>query len=77
MAFIVDKMMEFAPAVSESPIMILHADSPEDAERVKAMVEQKLPGAEVALEHIGPVIGAHAGPGTVALCFIGTKPLEE
>ena len=77
MAFIVDKMMEFAPAVSESPIIILHADSPEDAERVKAMVEQKLPGAEVALEHIGPVIGAHAGPGTVALCFIGTKPLEE
>lgn len=77
MAFIVDKMMKFAPAVSESPIIILHADSPEDAERVKAMVEQKLPGAEVALEHIGPVIGAHAGPGTVALCFIGTKPLEE
>ena len=39
------------------------------------MVEQKLPGANILIENVGPVIGAHAGPGTLALCFIGTKPL--
>ena len=54
---------------------MLNADSHEDAERVKAMVEQKLPGARILIENVGPVIGAHAGPGTLALCFIGTKPL--
>ena len=74
-AFIVDKMMEFAPDPAESPIIVLNADSHEDAERVKAMVEQKLPGARILIENVGPVIGAHAGPGTLALCFIGTKPL--
>ena len=73
-AFIVDKMLEFAPDPAESPVFVLNADSHEDAERVKAMVEQKLPGANVLIENVGPVIGAHAGPGTIALCFIGTKP---
>ena len=74
-AFIVDKMLEFAPDPAESPIIVLNADSHDDAERVKAMVEQKLPGANILIENVGPVIGAHAGPGTLALCFIGTKPL--
>ena len=72
-AFIVDKMLEYAPDPGESPIIVLNADSPEDAERTKALVEQKLPGAEVMIENVGPVIGAHSGPGTIALCFIGTK----
>ena len=73
LAFIVDKMLEYAPDPAESPIIVLNADSPEDAQRAKAMVEQKLPGANVMIENVGPVIGAHAGPGTIALCFIGTK----
>ena len=69
-------MLQFEPDPEESPIIILNADSPEDAERAKAMVEQKLPGAKVMVENVGPVIGAHAGPGTIALCFIGTKSQE-
>ena len=72
-AFIVDKMLEFAPDPDESPIIVLNADSIEDAERTKALVEQKLPGANVLIENVGPVIGAHDGPGTIALCFIGTR----
>jgi len=76
LAFIVDKMLQFEPDPEESPIIILNADSPEDAERAKAMVEQKLPDAKVMVENVGPVIGAHAGPGTIALCFIGTKSQE-
>ena len=72
-AFIVDKMLEYAPDPKESPIIVLNADSIEDAQRTKTLVEQKLPGAEVMIENVGPVIGAHAGPGTIALCFIGTK----
>ena len=72
-AFIVDKMLESAPDPKESPIIVLNADSMEDAERTKALVEQKLPGANVMIENVGPVIGAHAGPGTIALCFIGSK----
>ncbi len=25
------------------------------------------------IENVGPVIGAHCGPGTVALCFLGRE----
>ena len=73
LAYIVDAMMKAEPDPAESPILILNADAPEDAERVKASIEQKLPGANIMIEHVGPVIGAHAGPGTVALCFIGKE----
>ena len=66
-------MMKAEPDPAESPIIILNADAPEDAERLKANIEQKLPGANVLIEHVGPVIGAHAGPGTIALCFIGKE----
>ena len=75
LAFIVDKLLEFAPDPAESPILILNADCREDAERAKALVEQKLPGANIMIESVGPVIGAHAGPGTIAICFIGTKAI--
>jgi len=74
LAFIVDKMLEAKPDPAESPIIILNADSPDDALRAKALVEQKLPGADIMIENVGPVIGAHAGPGTIALCFIGANP---
>ncbi len=73
LAYIVDAMMKAEPDPAESPILVLNADAREDAERVKASIEQKLPGADVMIEHVGPVIGAHAGPGTVALCFIGRE----
>ncbi len=76
LAFIVDKMLEAAPDPAESPIIILNADSLDDAQRARALVEQKLPGAEILIENVGPVIGAHAGPGTIALCFIGKNPVQ-
>ena len=28
---------------------------------------------DVILHEIGPVIGAHSGPGTIALFFLGTR----
>ena len=74
LATIVEKAMEFDPDPAESPFIILHADAPEDAERCKNLLLQKLPEARVYIEPIGPVIGAHCGPGTVALCYIGRKP---
>ena len=73
LAYIVDAMLKAEPDPAESPLLILNADAEEDAERVRANIEQKLPGANVLIEHVGPVIGAHAGPGTIALCFIGKE----
>ena len=65
--------LEFASAfegtTDDSPSLkvgIAHADAPERAEALRKMVRETRPSAEI--EHVatlGPVLGAHAGPGTV------------
>lgn len=52
-------------------VFISHGDCLEDAEHVKAMVEEAYPNANVCLSDVGPVIGAHTGPGVIALCYLG------
>ena len=45
---------------------IAHADAPEKAEALRELVGRTRPGAEIELvTSLGPVVGAHAGPGTV------------
>ena len=72
-AYIVDKCVAAQPDPAFSPIIVLNADAPEDAERAKNIKEKKIPGVTVLIENVGPVIGAHAGPGTLAVCFIGRE----
>jgi len=45
---------------------IAHADAPERAEALRKLVLDKRPSAEIELvATLGPVLGTHAGPGTV------------
>ena len=53
---------------------ISHSASIEDAEAVKALVEERFKKVKsVEIFDIGTVIGSHTGPGTVALFFEGTE----
>ncbi len=55
-------------------IFIGHGDSLEDAEYTASLVKQSFPTiADVTLTMIGPVVGTHSGPGTIALFFFGTQ----
>ena len=57
----------------DSPIFISHGDCIEDAEMLKDILEKEY-GKEVQLiTYVGSVIGAHSGPGTLALFFRGTE----
>ena len=57
----------------DSPIFISNADCIEDAEMLKDILKSEY-GKEVTLiTSIGSVIGAHAGPGTLALFFMGSE----
>ena len=73
LGYLVDKAVECVADPAESIALVLHADALEDAEKVKAQISEKLPGLVIRIENVGPVIGAHAGPGTVAFCFIGKE----
>ena len=50
---------------------ISHADCLDDAESLKAQLVEEYGAKVEIITDIGPVIGAHAGPGTIALFFVG------
>ena len=54
-------------------VFISHGDCLEDAQYVERQIREKLGVQQVKLGFIGPVIGAHSGPGTVALFFLGKE----
>lgn len=54
-------------------VYISQADAIEDAEFLKSLVLKNNPKAEVIITDIGPVIGSHSGPGTIALFFFADK----
>lgn len=52
-------------------IGIIHGDCEEDALLLKSMVEERFGYKDFMIEPIGPSIGAHSGPGTLGLVFLG------
>lgn len=70
---LVKEMAATAIDPKEQTIFISHGDCLKDAEYVKDQIMEKIGVKEVYINPIGPVIGAHSGPGTVALFFLGSK----
>lgn len=70
----VDIMAERADDIdSQKVIGISHADCPDVAEELKKAIVDRFGQKEFIVHEIGPVIGAHAGPGTIALFFFSKK----
>ncbi len=70
---LVDKMGETGVNLSEQEVFISHGDCLADAEFVAAKVKERFGVKAVHINHIGPVIGAHAGPGTVAVFWLASQ----
>ncbi len=70
---LVNKMVELGEGWDNEVAFICHADCLEDAQKLKALVQEKTGVQEVFIGNLGAVIGAHAGPGTLALFFMGSK----
>ena len=73
MSYLVDKSAENITHPEDQEVIILHADAPQDAAKLDEMLKAKVPGVRTRIECVGPVIGAHCGPGTVAICFLGKE----
>ena len=52
-------------------VFISHGDCLEDAEYLRDMIREKLGIQEFLINPVGPTIGAHSGPGTLALFYMG------
>lgn len=56
--------------IDEQMVFITHGDCPEDAEYVADQVRKRFGVRNIVINYIDPVIGAHSGPGTMALFFL-------
>lgn len=59
--------------VENQDIFIVHGDCVEDAKYIEAEVKKRYKVKNVVYNMIDPVIAAHAGPGTLAIFFIGKE----
>ena len=70
---LVNQMGSALTGFTNSICFISHGDCPEDAQYVADAVRRRFGISEFLISEIGPVIGSHAGPGTVALFFLGDR----
>ena len=52
-------------------IFITHGDCIEDVVLLESEIKKRLGCTEFVVNYVDPVIGAHSGPGTLALFFVG------
>lgn len=60
-------------AHKDTPVFISHADCKADAKKLTELIREKTGLQTTLITNVGPVIGAHAGPGTLALFFLGSE----
>ena len=70
MEYLVKKMQE--TGTEQDTVFIAHGDCPEDAAALEALVKEKCGVKNVITGYVGPVIGAHTGPGVLVLFFMGS-----
>lgn len=71
---LVDHMEQTAAApVAEQTVFITHGDCLEDAEYVAELVRERFGVTDILINWVDPVIGAHSGPGTMALFFLASE----
>ena len=68
-----DKMIAELEDEEKYTAYILDADCPDEGDRLRDMVLEKRPNANIVRQVVGPVIGAHCGPGTLGIVFVGAK----
>ena len=65
------RKLEEAEGFDNETVFIAHGDCPEDAAELEAQVKRKCGVKNVITGYVGPVIGAHTGPGVLVLFFLG------
>ena len=56
---------------TEGNVLISHGDCEEDAKFLADEIRKVCPKVTIYINMIGPIVGGHSGPGTIAMFFIG------
>lgn len=68
-----DKYGELALNPGKDIVFISHGDCLEDARLLEQMLKERFGATVQIITYVGPVIGSHSGPGTLALFFLGRE----
>lgn len=66
-----DKLLEYAVDPAEQTVFISHGDCEEEARALADMIRERAGVKRIMLGYIGPIVGSHSGPGTMAVFFLG------
>ena len=69
MSFIVSEFTRKYRPVEGAPVVIVGADCDGYVAELRSRIEPETGGAEIIVQPVGPVIGAHCGPGTYGIIF--------
>ena len=70
---LIQRFKDTALDTKNSTVFISHGDCQQDAEYVANQLQEKFGVQNIITHFIGPVIGSHSGPGTVAIFFLGRE----
>jgi DegV family protein with EDD domain len=65
----VDRIEAAVGTLGKIKIAYVHAAALEEAEQIKAMVEERLTCVESIIAELSPALGVHTGPGTAGVCY--------
>ena len=71
--FLVKKAQELGDGYDNETMFVAHGDCPEDAAALEAALKEKCGVKNVITGYVGPVIGAHTGPGVLVVFFMGKQ----
>ena len=69
MSFVVSEFTRKYRPAPDAPVVIVGADCDEYVEELKSRILAAVPDADIWVQPVGPVIGAHCGPGTYGIIF--------
>lgn len=73
MSYLVEDVYKNAEDTENNILIIAQADCQEDAIQLKNTIAEKMNFKEIWIHNVGPVIGSHCGPGTLAVSYYGKE----
>ncbi|TAH66925.1 MAG: DegV family protein [Anaerolineaceae bacterium] len=73
MEYLISRMITEGIDLPSQTVIVGHADNLEQAKELEKQIRSKNVVKDVIIAQIGPIIGAHTGPGMLALVFMGNK----
>lgn len=73
LAALLQKMEETGVDLEQQTVFLSHGDCEEEALALRDQIQERFHPARIEVGPIGPIIGTHSGPGTMALFFLATQ----